>query len=933
MTKLRSNVSSPCSIAGIVLGLLLQTLLATFLSAETFSLSDEGVLTVDTPRFTATFESACLTSLHAKPTGEDFASPAGDWRQRACAMSAGLNALNPDASSPLLRKRRTSNLPDNREKPTLQSIAPDSVRVTWPVIRKRGNGSGIPSTIVLKMRLLPTCGDLEIHVVGGSPVAGVYGTGLGLLNFRRDLTWIFPVLEGRSFVPADEPIDPDPRTTGWPFRWAASLVVAESKRGGAIALWMTDPEMGDRALHWQNNEDALDIVFQSIDDAPFLSSTTSRSRTIRLNVYEGNWVTAARPFRDHWERTFDVKPLAEREPAWLADIFGMPSGYDTPPEEWIDKVVIWAPQRWKVGPEIGDPGLFPYDMSAGPQLDQLKGNRERERELGVHRMVYLNINHMNEGHPKAPEFWSHRLIPVFGSKLHEERDPKIKAKSSFRVHCAYRPWQDLIINWAKQTQERHGISGFYMDCAGVTTHHRGGLVSGLNDIWGQVDLMKRMKREIPGCFLSCEYLNEVTAQVVDFGMFGKDHWLGGSEGKREKQVHPIGGFLFNRYAKMHRGFNPAFHEVLGKISWPKPPKTDPADITDYAQTVSWWHHFFLLQAETGMVAEYPEKWDPDVRAYYRSADGTAYRVYSEIRPEGRMVRMLPDGGEELLYWRIKGRCRAKLEPGTGIGGWIAYSGDEAIGLNPAKGYLYLGQPRIEDWQVKSLPEGAYIDRQRPYRDGMLVLELAPIDEGPVSGHLEVTSKYPLDHALVDGALQSLTAEVEADGKHLCRIEVQAPGQVALFSSDAVRSVDLPYALADSRSPLFAYHEVSGIRAVITKNNALRQTDGLLQLKPLHGQLGVVEYLLKLPEIPADQSLQLQMAGNMTRDGNRFTACAWVNGKSVISEKVEGENSMQACEADLTPFAGHTILLTLGVDRGYLFRHAQLVDPRILVNPR
>jgi hypothetical protein len=69
---------------------------------------------------------------------------------------------------------------------------------------------------------------------------------------------------------------------------------------------------------------------------------------------------------------------------------------------------------------------------------------------------------------------------------------------------------------------------------------------------------------------------------------------------------------------------------------------------------------------------------------------------------------------------------------------------------------------------------------------------------------------------------------------------------------------------------------------------------------------------------------------MTREGNSFTAVAFVNGRPVIAQPIAGMNTRTPCAADLTPWAGQAILLSLGVDQGHLFRAAELLNPRLMI---
>jgi hypothetical protein len=573
------------------------------LQAAEFELRDQ-VLTVRTARYVATFENGCLSSLTNRLTDEVYASRQPELAQRLRHMAHGLGHWRGETDDPRVEELRQKfhfwqggygeiggkpieNLggvpfvhhPTEESKVSLERIGDQAARVTWRGLRGFGpGGSEHPDeNYSLRLEVERGSGDLLIDATARSKTPGVYAVGFGMTGFSRDLNFIMPLFQGCAFRPASQP--PFRMVSRWPSPFNSSLVVAEGRRG-SVAMWMADPELGDRHFHFHNTEDAFDVMFYSINQMPFERHREAPSRPIRLNVYEGNWVRAARPYRDWWEKAFEVKRLEEKKPDWIDEI-GWRSGFgrEMPPPEIGPQCIYFAPQAWKVQPEIGDGGLFPYEMEPGPQLSgRFEPILPRVRETGARVMVYYNINHMNEGHPLAPRFWEHRINRGFGTPR-KQREPEPESRRSFLVNTAYRPWQDLLLKWIKLTHRRFDISGFYMDCA--SGHPNGGRIDGRNDPHDQLELMKRIKRQIPGAFLGVEYLGEATGQVTDQASWGFDGWFGGNRREggeslfrgclwRAKHAHPIVGFLYNPYLKIHIFGNglatPTFHEVMGRVA-------------------------------------------------------------------------------------------------------------------------------------------------------------------------------------------------------------------------------------------------------------------------------------------------------------------------------------------------------------------------------
>lgn len=944
--------------------------------AAEFELQDR-VLTVRTARYVATFEKGCLSSLANRLTGEVYASRQPELARRLRYMAHGLGHWPGDTQNARLKELRqkfhfwqggygevggkpTENLggipfvhhPADESEVALERLGDRAVRVTWQGLRGFGPGGGRypDETYTLRLEVAQGSGDLLIDAASESKTPGVYAIGFGMTGFSRNLNFIMPLFQGCAFRPANQP--PFRMVSRWPSPFNSSLVVAEGERG-SVAMWMADPELGDRHFHFHNTEDAFDVMFYSINQMPFERHREATSRPIRLNVYEGNWVRAARPYRDWWETTFDVQRLEEKKPDWIDEI-GWRSGFgrEMPPTEIGPQCIYFAPQAWKVQPEIGDGGLFPYEMKPGPQLSgRFKPMLPRVRETGAHVMVYYNINHMNEGHPLAPKFWEHRINRGFGTPR-EERKPEPNSRRSFLVNTACRPWQDLLLKWIKLTHRRFDIRGFYMDCA--SGHPNGGRIDGRNDIHGQIELMKRIKRQIPGAFLGVEYLGEATGQVTDQASWGFDGWFGGNRREggeslfrgwlwRAKHAHPIVGFLYNPYLKIHVFGNglatPTFHEVMGRIATAHIGPVEEGSVTDYAATTNFKDVWVRLMCREGMRPIYPtERWPENVRAFYSDGAGNSYRVESDIRPEARMIRTRPDGTEELLYRRIRSRSRARLPEGKGIRGWVAYDDNGAIGLNPLAEYFYQSDPRHEDWRLTGLPDGVHLDVVRPYKSGLLVLRLGTDDDQRKRGEVTLETPYEIETAFTgEGQVEVRRLESTPDGKNRYRLSCTAPGFLAFAGNNAQHLTPAESAPAvpfyDHPVEQFCIVSPHGLRLVIDPRHRPRNSTRAQQLKlwPAHQRRGYADYVVSLPQVPDGKKLRFRCRSTISHwKNNGYVLSLLVNGRPVMSDERNGGTPPADHVADLTKFAGQTVLLTIKIRNRMMFSPASLLEPRIVV---
>ncbi len=946
----------------VCFALVLATAAPAAAAAGPFTLEGQ-ILRVKTDRYEMTFEYGALTSLRNLLTGETYARRSAELEQRLPTMLHGLSVYpldgdaqikqQIDSTHPWLGSYSTGTQwsyvhhPTSASSVTLRQITANHVVATWKGLRAFNPDRDLPEeTFSLDLEMLPGSGDLAVKALGSGAGKGTLGVGFLMANFSRDLDFIWPICEGSHHRPKD--LEWQILSAKWPAPWIASLIIAQGERG-SVGLWMADPRFRPRYLHLRNNPDSFDVLFESHNEAPFDQWTSAESRPIRINVYRGSWVLPAKAFRNWWATTFKVQPLEKRQPAWLKNIRWAVSWPFPPPAEFGPRTIFLAPQIWKVQPKAGpgvDSGLFPEDIEKGPELsDQMKNVLPKLQEVGSHPIVYLNIHLMNKNHPWAPRYWPYRIIPAINPDWMAgtiKDPPGPDAAGAFAVNCAAKPWQDLIVDWAKQTYERFGITGFYMDCAAGEPNGAFGMIDGKSDCEGQVELMRRIKQAVPGAFLDCEYLNEANATVVDFGSVGFDSFWPGSALARQRHVHPIVGCLFNDFvytAFINSTELAAFDEVIGRLTrWTAEPPLPPDSITDYSLSQHFCTYRAHLWCRTGMKPIYPDDWDPQVKAYYRDEAGNEYRVLGETADEGRFVKITP-AGPELVYWRIKGRNTAELTPDTGLEGWVAYRGATALGLDPENSYFYVAAPRITDWEVRALPEQTIIERSRPYPDGTLVLDLKSADGQPHQGEVEIITRHELKSAFAAGAQVPLTAlSRDEQGRIRYRLTAETPGVIAVSPLEP-RALPAPDAegliLRLGADPVahFAYLTREGLREPIPAGRQVRNDPGrnVIQIMPHWQHEGVMDWLFALPQVPEGKKLMLRFSSRFGHPGNTANLIVRVNGREILRDKLQGkENEPQTHAADLTPWAGQSVLLSVHLADCYLFHFIFLDDPRLVV---
>jgi hypothetical protein len=435
----------------------------------------------------------------------------------------------------------------------------------------------------------------------------------------------------------------------------------------------------------------------------------------------------------------------------------------------------------------------------------------------------------------------------------------------------------------------------------------------------------------------------VTAAAADTGFVGYDCWWPGSLPEREKSVHPIIGFLFNRYMHLWfcSGSNPLFDEVIGRLPHTAVKDLKEAEwITDYSVPEAFGAYFARLRWQTSIRPIYPADWAPGVRAYYEDPAGVRYRLLTETPRETKMVRTGAGGQDELVYWRIKDRNAAALNPGTGIDGWVAYRDATAIGLNPQAAYLYTAKPRNTDWEIAELPEAACIDVTRPYRDGLLTVELKTLDGKEHAGFVELRTSQTIVLAVNrDGAVPLETLPL-TDGRNRYRVKAMAPGGVAFSTAEPLKvqvaEPDYkPFDLVAQKAFRYANLEESGRREPILRSRTpqVDLTRSTMLILPAWEHHGALDWLIELPSVPDGRKLTLRFGSLIQpHPGNNLQFQVKANGRTLFSEKFTGVKAGDhtSHRVDLTPFAGQKVLLSLQAWNCYLFNWLSLQRPEITV---
>lgn len=159
-------------------------------------------------------------------------------------------------------------------------------------------------------------GDLVVRQRATSPGKGVWGVSWSIAEIPPEYAILVPGGSGLR-LSADSP--GGRHEFDYPISWEAQMVVVEGPTGG-FYVWAEDAQGRFKRLVVERRPTGWRLGLVSINFAPFDALARCDSVTWRLNVYEGDWRTAARRYRQWAEANLRPTPVEKQQPGWVKDI-------------------------------------------------------------------------------------------------------------------------------------------------------------------------------------------------------------------------------------------------------------------------------------------------------------------------------------------------------------------------------------------------------------------------------------------------------------------------------------------------------------------------------------------------------------------------------------------------------------------------------------
>ncbi len=530
------------------------------------------------------------------------------------------------------------------------------------------------------------------------------------------------------------------------------------------------------------------VTYATYSHTPYAENRKTQSVVWRINVFDGGWTEAAKPFAESMPRRGFTKTRAPwaKEISVIVQVSDLADSYLKPledlfPPEDRHHVMLYV-QAWR---KAGfDKNMWDYEPTDG-----FKSGAPKARADGFHVLAYMNpmICWGDASKIEDPELQA----KVKEFKANGELDPINLELLPYAVHLnlALKSWREYHWSQAANLISKYGIDGIYLDCTYQTLPDGRGNIDGMNAYQGMKEYLDGLRRIKPDLYIGTEKPNELIAWGADFGLHTALEWNKGNEEGKARKTHPIVNYLLQHVMTSMIHTNNPYHyirtvrhyhlseEIAERSGQVAAMGYEPSfNSATETPSIKLWKHKARLFARRGIHPVFPEKWEPNVMSYYRAEDGTGF-VFEETDYGSKFVERAKEG-PIVHYARAWKKTSFKTSDGKMLG-WIGQADDGTyIGLDNVDGAYVLfpdaeTDPRL---RIAELPENTRIVKFR-MTDDIAAIELAAPDQAQPARIRFAFSKKPFRVA----APGQPNIPLDGDGA----ATIPANGPIAVIWTDGV----------------------------------------------------------------------------------------------------------------------------------------------------
>jgi hypothetical protein len=403
-----------------------------------------------------------------------------------------------------------------------------------PEISSAQNGNNVVYTyympdenakISLSYSLDSKTGDLLISqkASGQKKALGALRFALGPVTCRGNL--LLPSYHGMKANMTDNFLHWEGQHWIWPWTWPLQLVIFDDTLGG-FWIYSRDKKGRYKDFRYQYNGSASwHVAFDTLNNAPLASHTSSESVTWRINTYEGDWTVPVDIYKDWAYKAYELKEKAFARPQWIHDIRIQIKHADFIAEDRIEEYLDLLEQHVQPDKTLlymtdwREP--LPYLLPNCNISKKGKRFNEEARKRGFRTMYFSNYWAISPNHPRFEEFRPYLVRNLYTGKYEgwnlRPDDWSRAAGETYQlyyVNPACKQWRQFQVAEYKALFETSPSDGLFLDQTYNIFNDK--LIDGMTMIEGNIAYHRQLAEALPGVAFGGENISEITFPYESF---------------------------------------------------------------------------------------------------------------------------------------------------------------------------------------------------------------------------------------------------------------------------------------------------------------------------------------------------------------------------------------------------------------------------------
>ncbi len=774
-------------------------------------------------------------------------------------------------------------------------------------------------------------GALEIRAYGKSAAGGVFGVQVPLENISNEAKFVLPTFGGLEYSGKGRPALMTFKDTT--LFYEAPLMTLELD-GSSLALWKEDIKMRPFFAFFARNHNSCAFALESLNLIPYENCSEIQAPVLKLDFFAGgDWLAAARPYRNWYHRTF-AADMAKRDRIPWANQINVICDSGSSSAATLEKVASLMPKEqvlfhfWQARkegfttniPDYTPKDAYPADVARIHQhgfkvmaytcticavYQSPAWIRDRVGEFFLTRKN--DITRYNGGEENISE----NLVGTVNYTVGEDQFKNMKPKQFLYGDPLSKGWRDYYCRIIKEFNSITGTDANYQDTSGCSGDTGNGIIDGMAGAEAYAQMIRDLQKAMPDTPMASEFGPQAIGFGVKWPLNYAQVW-GGKEFRRSRlhRHRPLSPFLFGYRTWVPTiNANDDFHKHVVAASSDALSGMGMFSTGSLDNQAGFSGHLLLRSqvfAENRLTPYYPEERYPEnIRAMYQDERGRIFRYYDD----GRLQKMLSPEGKA-LYGRVD-QTDSINDPELYLPGWPIQDDKGIHNLDSGKSYALFpkkDQPRFAV-ALAPLSKGSALKRYYSTAD-YAYIEIDAEKDQEISASFQINEPNYRNVYLNDQQLP-FSNPLQVKGKAPLRLLLSSGKDIP---PNTIRKISLDDGLQHGQDePLPSLKRVMAGHSMYFVN--------YFQAKNL-------DYLLTVPE--KDNTLEVCLANTQSKYGNGSIVRVLINGKEMRSfdcivpnpewskdkkdlPKTLFDQKMRQWLFPLQEYVGKQILITVQVD--------------------